>query len=544
MRKKPKMRLNPKFLAACAAILLLIILIPILIAVISHSHASIESNHIQLFYSGLTKKTSVVMAGKVYDKAITGKIDRTLSSADGMTQAALTENGELFYITTDKLASVATDVCQFTLSADGSKLAYMVNSEPETSDLSESSTGEEETTTQVRRSLQEEAASTTESTTEYVPAGASAYLDYTNTSLFLYSGSGANSTLIANHVAPDSVSLSPTGSAIAYSVTNEEGASFEGFYALNGVKTSVGRNVLPIAVSDDALQYYFVKFDNDEGVWVQKLLVKAGENEVKLGEFADGNLLSLYLTQDYSQAVYSVTGKNGSYFLYSAEHDKEKISSGFSPIYAYGLREVVSGKAVITPLESFAKTCFRDASGTAQYLDGKFVCTNTGALGSTFRIMPDGKTLYYLNPDGELYACVLRKLNKTKLADHVMAFELSADGEVLYYVNADNKLHCVKGSKDSEAANNVYTSSGSGLAVTDAGYLYFLQNYEYGNGTLCYLKGNGKVHVLESIKNVHDIAADVGEYIYYRSDFSAITGTYNLYYGKGRKYTKLFEKMG
>ena len=481
------------------------------------------------------------MAGKVYDKSINGKVERTISSADGLAQAALTENGELFYITADKCASVATGVCQFTLSADGTRVAYMVESDPDASDTSDSSTEKE--TTQVRRSLQEE--ETTESTTEYVPAGAESYLKFSNTSLFLYNGSSANSTLIANHVSPESVSLSPTGAVIAYSVTAEDETSFEGFYALNSVKTSIGRNALPIAVSDDALQYYFVKYDNIEDVWVQKLFVKAGENaEVKLGEFADGNLLSLYLNRDYSQAIYSVTGKKGSYFFYSTDHDKEKVSSGYVPIYAYGLREVMSGKAVITPLETFAKTCFRDASSTAQYLDGKYICKNTGALGNAFRVSPDGKTMYYLDTEGDLYSCVLRKLDKKKIAEHVMTFELSADGSVVYYVNADNKLYCVKGSKVTPAAENVYTSGGSGLVVTDAGYLYFLQNYAYGNGTLCYLKGDGKARSIDSIKNVHDLAADVGEYIYYRSDYSAITGTYNLFYGRGKKYTKILEKLG
>ena len=534
-------RWNPKFLAACAGILLLLILIPILIAVIAHSGNSLESNRIQLFYSGTAGKTSVVMAGRVFEKSITGKIARTVSSTDGLTQAALTESGELYYITQQKLASVANGVRQFALSADGSRLAYLIESAPEDSDTSSESSTEEETT-KARGKLQDE--DTTTGTTEYVPVGAQPYLDDTHCSLFLYNGVDATSPLIANHVSAESVSLSPTGAVIAYTVGSDEGTSFEGFYAIDGVKTSIGRNALPIAVSDDATQYYYVKFDNIDDVWVQKLFAKSGENEVKLGEFADGNLLRVYLNRDFSQIIYSLSGKKGSFFLYADDHDKEKLSIGYEPIYAYGLREATSGKAVLTPLESFAKSFFRDSSGSVQYINGKLVCTNTGASGTMCRITPDGKTLYYLDDDSSLNACTVRKLDKRTVAPHVMAFELSADGEVLYYVTAENKLYCVKGGKSKLAAENVYTSKGKGLAVTDAGYLYFLQNYEYGSGTLCYLKGDGNVHVLDSINNVYDIAADVGENIYYRSDFGAISGTYDLYYGHGKKYVKLFEKMG
>ncbi len=543
-RRKKKTRWNPKFLAACAGILALLILIPILIAVAVHHGDSIESRRIQMFYSGHTGKTNVVLNGKVYEKTISGKVSRTASSRDGLIQAVLSDTGELYYITAQKVDSVASGVLNFVLSADGSKLAYVLQNVPDPSDTSESSTEEETTTRRARGSNNDAAEETTESTTEYVPAGAESFLEFSDTSLFLYNGADGTSPLIGNHVPADSISLSPTGACVAYTVTADDGESFEGFFYREGGATSIGRNALPIAVSDDGMTYYYVKYDNLDNVWIQKLFANNGANEIKLDEFADGNKLSVYLNLDYSQIVYSITGRAGSYFICGADGEKNKISNGYTPIYPYGMREVSSGKAVLTPYESFSKTVFCNAASSAQYLDGKNVSSDLGASGVSFRVSPDGKTVYYLDKDEYLYACTVRKVNKKEVAAHVMTFDLSADGEYLYYVNSDNQLHAVKGNKDTILAENVYTSNTVGLAVTDGGYVYFLQDYSYGSGTLCYVKGDGAIHVLSEINNVHDLAADVGEYIYYRSDFGAISGTYDLYYGKGKKYTKLFEKMG
>ena len=545
LRRQPKTRWNPKFLAACALILCFIILVPILIAVHAHRGDSIESKRIQMFYSGTTQKTSIVLSGNIFDKTISGKIDRTSSSDDGMEQAALTESGELYYITQEKLVPVAKSVKHFVLSADGTRLAYVVETAPEPSDTSESSTEEEETE-DVRSSLADEELST-ESTTEYVPAGAQDYLGYPNTSLFLYNSADASAPIIANHVSCDSVSLSPCGESLAYTVSDENGESFEGYY-FNLTKKeskSIGRNALPIAVSDDASRFYYVKYDKIEDVWVQKLFAKFADTDVKLGEFADGKRLSVYLNRDYTQLVFSITGKSGNYFLYTTDKDKEKLSVGFSPIYPYGQREVSSGKAVITPLTTFAKTVFTDASGHVQRIDGKLVCTDTGAVGKYFRITPDGKVLYYLDNNEHLYSCTVRKNDRKEVAARVLSFELSCDGEVLYYVNSDNELHCIKGGKNIRAAENVYSSKGGGgLTVTDGGYLYYLKDYTLGSGTLCYIKGVGSEHVLSDYNDVHDIAADVGEYIYFRSHYNSITGTYQLYYGKTKKYTQLFDRMG
>lgn len=544
-QNKPKERWNPKFLAACAGILILLIAIPVIIAVVRHSSVQVENNMIQTYYSGAAQKTSVVMHGKVFDQTIPGRISASADSADGLARAVLTENGDLYYITRDKLSSVAKNVDNFILSADGSGLAYVIETAPETTDSSSDSSTEAKTTTTTTtvRSLKEEAQSTSESTTEYVPAGADGFLAQSNTTLYLYNAEDGTAPKIADHISAQSVALSANGDVVSYTQVNSTGDGFEGYHCFNNVKTSIGRNVVPIAISNDTLHMCYVKFERLSDVWVQKLFAKLGETDTLLGEFSDGNLLQLYVNQDFTEIIYSLTGSNGNYFFYAADHDKEKLSVGYTPIYSFGLRDVCSGRAVISPLASFAKSFFSDAYGTAQYIDDKYVCVNTGAVGVTFRVNSDGKTLYYLDKDEYLYSCSVRKLQKAEIDSHVMTFELSADGDYLYYINSDNELHCVKGGKNTLLAEKVNAPKDRAMAVTDDGYVYFLQNYSLGSGTLCYLKKDGKPTVVDSINNVYRIVADTDGSVYYYSDYSAISGTFDVYYGKSKKYTQLLEKV-
>ena len=539
-------RWNPKFLAACAAILALLILIPILIASVVHRHTDepLESKTIQSFYSAASGKTSLVFSGQTYEKAIMGKIASVSVSADGLREAVLTEEGELYYVTTSRLESVATRVQSFVLSTDGTKLAYVVENEPapnpSASESETETTEKEEETTKAPRLADE---NTTEQTTEYVPSGGEQYLTYLDTSLFLYFGADGSKPKIADHVSPASVCMSPNGTNIGYAVTAEDGKTFEGFLFNGETTESIGRNAMLLAMSDDALQQYYLKFEQQDDAWVHKLFSKAGETEIRLGEFTDGKRFSAFVNRTCSEIVFGFSGKDGAFFHCKAGNEKIKLANGFSPVLPRGTRIVSNGRASIVPLDTFAKSTFIRADGTAQYIDAKTNCLDTGARGKLFRLTPDGKTLYYLNENGSLGVCVVRKADKKELASGIMNFDLSPNGRILYYVNTDNDLHIRSGSKDRVAEENVY-APGEGMCVTDSGYLYFLKDYTYGSGTLCYLKDGGKVRVQADINDVHDICADTGDYIYYRGHYTTITGTYDLYYGKQKKYTMLFKDMG
>lgn len=532
--KRP--RRSPKLLMLCAGVLAVVILAGVGIGAAVHSRGDgLESRHIQMFYSKHRDNTSVVFAGNVYKNTMNGAVKTVYSSADCNVQAALTESGELYYMTTDSIKMVSAGVQSFVLSADGSALAYIMDNTPLSTDVSET----EEPTTESRRTAQE---TTEPESTEYFPAGGEQFMEYAETSLFLYDSLTGKSALIANHVSADSVCLSPSGTTVCYAVTGEEGDSFEGFVFREDVYVSTGHNTLPIAVSDDGLRLYHIKFEYVDDCWIMKLFSKNGENEIKLGEFADLNRFVAYLNKDCSELIFGISGRNGNFFYCDGEAEKIKISSGYNPLYIFGAHEVQNGKVILAPVEKFAKTVFTDSAKELYYLDGKMNCTDTGVSGTMFRLSPDGKTVYFTDENGMLCSCDVRKASRKELASHVMNFDLSADGKTVYYLTSDNELYCRSGSKNTLAAENVY-AKGSGLCVTEGGYLYFLKDYAYGNGTLCYIKGSGKAKILEDIRNVHDLAADRGNAIYYRANFSSLSGAYDLYYGEGKKYTCILKEL-
>lgn len=529
-------RRNPKMLMLCAGVLAAAVILGVGIGVAVHNAGdTLESRHIQMFYSQHRDSTSVVFAGKVYETEMNGTVKTVYSSADCNIQAALTEKGELYYMTTDSLTMVSAGVQSFVLSADGSSLAYIMENTPSSTDVSET----EEQTTASRRETRE---TTEPQTTEYSPAGGEQFMEYAQTSLFLYDSLSGKSALIANHVSADSVCLSPGGAAVCYAVTEEDGESFEGFVFREDVYVSTGHNTLPIAVSDDGTRLYYIKFEYVDSCWIMKFFFKNGENEIKLGEFADMNRFVAYLNKDCSALIFGISGRNGNFFYCDGETEKVKLASGYNPLYVYGAHEVQNGKVILAPVAQFAKTVFTDASNTVRYLDGKLNCVDTGVSGTMFRLSPDGKTVYFMDENSMLCSCDVRKANRKELASHVMNFDISADGKTVYYLTSDNELYCRSGSKNVLAAENVY-AKGSGLCVTEGGYLYFLKDYAYGNGTLCYIKGSGKAKVLEEIHNVHDLAADRGNAIYYRANFSSLSGAYDLYYGEGKKFACILKEL-
>ena len=523
--------INLSFILMCAAALAVIILVPTLIITSLIGAKPLKFEVMHTFYSKTTGVTSIVESGKIYEKTVEGEIVKKLSSSDGSVSAMLSEHGDLYKVSADDITLISSGVKNCVISQDGSKIAYLVKQ------AEESST--EESTTEKSKKKQEPSQ---EETTEYIPAGPEEYTK-AELSLFVYNCVDGESKHIENAVAETSISLSPTGKAVCYTKSDKDGENFQGYVCNNGVFSAVGRNAVPIAVSDDGSFLYYVKYEIYEDNQVLKLFVKNGEKEEKLGEYSDGNGLSMYLNADFSETVFSVTGETGNFFLWTSLKEKQKLSSGFTAVYPFGKNEISNGKTVIAPTESFSGFVFYDNEKTAKYIDKKYVCNDLVVKADFFRVNADMSKLYFVDRNEYLFVTDLKKIETSDIASHVLNFDISVDGEMLYYVNSDKELHCYKGSSDKVISENADPGT-RGLAVTEGGYLYYLKDYAYGSGTLCYLKNGGSEHVVKGTENVHDIIIDKGDNIYYRSDYGTISGTYDLYYGKAGKYELLFQNMG
>ncbi len=530
--------INAWFIALCAGILAVIIAVPAIIIASVLGNDEIETSNIHTFYSKTSGKTSVVESGVLYDAAIEGNIVKKESSSDGTVTAVLTQYGDLQLIKEGTVTPVATGVENFVLSPNGAKIAYLKSAEEA---LSEESTSEEETAKKSKPSQEEE-------TTEVLPAGEEEFIS-ADLSLFLYNCLDGEEKHIENKVAPTSISLSPSGNGVCYTKSDDDGKSFDGYVCRSGVYSAIGRNTYPVAVSDDGSILYYVKYEIYNDGRALKLFVKNGDTEEKLGEYTDGNALSMYLNSTFSEAVFSVTGKDGNFFLWKAEKEKnensekQKLSVGFNPIYPKGLNETTSGRAVVVPDESFAVFAFCDNSGTASFIDKKFVCNSLSAKSDKFMIDTDYSRIYYVDSNEYLYVTDLKKYGTSSVASHVIGFDITYDGKTVYYIDSDNELHSFSGSSDEIIDNNVYHGE-NGFCVTEGGYFYYLKDYNYDSGTLYFLKNGGSSHKVEEAANVHDIIADKGDSIYFRADYGTISGDYTLYYGSANKYRSVYSNAG
>lgn len=539
-KKKKKKRkpvkvfgINLSFILLCLAVLAVIILVPVLIISSLSGGEKTQVGNIRTFYSKNSSVTSVVESGNVYEAEIEGDVTKSFTSLDGNSRAILTQYGELYLLAEGEATLISSGVRNYCISSDGSTVAYLVAQAPESTD---------ETTTEEKESAKKpEKKSEEEETTEYIPAGTEEFLG-SDLSLFIYSSLDGESKHIENAVAETSVSLSPTGKAVCYAKADDDGESFEGYICNDGVFTAVGRNSLPLAVTDDGICCYYVKYEVYEDSQVLKLFVKNGEAEEKLGEYSDGNGLIMYFNKDFTQTVYSVTGKVGNFFLWTTEKEKQKISSGFTPIYTYGQFDIANGKTIIAPVDDFTRFVFTDNEKTAKMIDKKYICNDLAVTAEFFRLTPDKNHLYFVDKNEYLLVTDLKKIETSDIASHVINFDISADGKMLYYVNSDKELHCYDGG-DKVLSDNVHAGE-NGFAITQGGYIYYLKNYAYGSGTLCYIKNAGSEHIVEGAENVHDIIVDSDDNIYYRADYGTISGAYDLYYGKGTKFQKLFSSVG
>ncbi len=526
--------INAWFIAVCAGLLAIVIAVPTVIIMSIVGNREIEMSNIHTLYSKTSGKTSVIEKGVLYEASIDGEIAKRETSQDGKTVAVLTQYGDLHVIKGGVIGEAVQGVRNFVLSPDGSKIAYVKSAnEP----ASEESSTEEETTKRAKPSAEEE-------TTEIVPAGEEEFTS-ADLSLFIYNCLDGESKHIENKVAPTSISLSPTGNAVCYTKSDDDGKNFDGYVCKGGVYEAVGRNTYPVAVSDDGNVLYYVKYEVYSDSIALKLFVRYGDKEEKLGEYTDGNDLSVYLNSTFTQAVFSVTGKDGNYFLWRLPEneeesiEKQKVSFGFNPIYPEGKIETVSGRAVVVPDDSFSLFAFCDNSGMASFIDKKFVCNSLSVKSDLFRIADDYSRLYYIDANEYLYVAELKKYSVTSLASHVIGFDITYDGKTVYYVDSDKELHEFSGNSDKTLDTNVHAGENA-FCVTESGYFYYLKDYNYDSGTLYYLRNGGSPHKVEDAANVHDITPDREDSIYYRADYGTITGDYTLYYGSGNKYTSVY----
>lgn len=325
--------------------------------------------------------------------------------------------------------------------------------------------------------------------------------------------------------------ISPDGSAIAYVEFDDN--KMTGYISKNGKSPEkLGKNKMAIALSDKANYIYYVESDDNNSS--MDIYVMRGKKETKLVPDAY-NISQMTFNKDYSQVIYSYDGKT---YISVKGNDKKRLASDTADILLPDNCQVKTTSITKTiGAKSFAKTLVATFDAV-YYLNAKF---ETNKIVSNFdwvKVSSDMSQLAYIDYSDDLHLVTNLSKEKPKdlefdKAEDVDGFALTDDGKTIYYVNDDEELYSIKKSnKPKKIADDVNAS----YLATIGKKLFFLVDYK-NTGTMFYSTGSNKVE----LKN----ADEVSNFYKYGNGiiFNTSDGGESITYGttNGTKIDKLFE---
>ena len=394
---------------------------------------------------------AVIVSGNNNPKfTIDGKLYTSKLSLDRTKGVVMTDysnsGGTLWFVTTSKSTKIADDVTYgFAFSDSGNAVAYMTD------------------------------------------------LDSKNgvAALYLYNTATKKITKLSDEAVLGSVCISPNGKSVGYaSDYKRDENKMSGYISIDGkIAEKLGDNAFAQAISNGGKYVYYAKLSKDSSS--ASLWVKSGRNDTKLmSEVVDDNFI---LNMDYSQLIFNIDGK-----AYVSQNGKEReqiCKSGISVfLMPHGTQSVYSNGATVYGVSSFKNTLAMSGDGMV-YINNKFASAKiSGSTTSTsyVSVSTDGKTLIYISGSGVLASINPSKpdADKKEIGKKVQSFVASSDGKTVYFVNEDKEMYYSKGGgKAVKVSDDVYSDS---LAMSSNGSMvFFLADYSYKNGGTLYYSSNG-----------------------------------------------------
>ncbi len=293
--------------------------------------------------------------------------------------------------------------------------------------------------------------------------------------LCLYS-KGKISTIHSEFNASNDFVISPDGSTVAYSNIDEDDKLIGYYY--DGKEKELGKDIIPIAVSNGAKYVYYSKND--------KLYVQKGDKSDTKESLGDEFEIYAF-NKDYSQAIYtSSSGNEIRTYLTRNGGEKERLSGNINELL----------------LPSFS---------SAQYIDNSFgsyfaFYRTIGVASFADTYYTDGSSIYHID----------KKFSTTRVTGNASDAHLAADGKTILFKRSDS-IQKVDGSKeDAEPVKIVEKEVGTFIATEDSKAVYYLNT----DDELYYQKGKGKPVTVSN-----DMSSDD----YYDYYFSLFKGN-QLYY--------------
>lgn len=495
--KKDKKVVTGIVLVACLVVLCLIVGVAVLIgtAVSGNKKYTEREAYIYGEYLSADDKTVFSYNAKLVD-AVEGKASIVLRSSDGACAIAVLENSEgdpsaLYCITKKGAAKMTDDVSGYSscaISADGKYATYV---------------------------------------------------DRDNT-MYRYQVKSGKSEKIADGILSYGMVLSPNGKIVLYCTeTNAEPSDGDGdgtgsagtemalHYWKNGKTGKLGKNLIPISVSNNGKYIYAVNLDMD----VYSMSLK-GDDRSKI----DSGIDSILLNRDGTEALISADGK---YYLSVKGKEKVKIGTVSAigvPILPNDCNNTVYSQYY--PIKSFlnAPLIYRkdlNDDWSLGYIekDGKEYEIVKVASDVSNVTTPDGKVVYYMKDDTLCRIKLKENAKAEELTDEVVSYKLTDSGKYIYLLNEDDALCRLKGTKLLKVADDV--ESTSDYCLVGDGVL-FMVDYSSGSNEGClYYSKNGKSKKLITEEASEISSNGINEFGWYRNSGGDFFITEN-----GKKYTQ------
>lgn len=430
--KKIISKIPKKALIIGAAAVVVLILIIILVCALQPAKYPTKKADINFLYYEEDEQTEVLINGSALKTKIDGSVSNKQIAIDGTAAMVLGEDGTLYYISTKEMTVVKEDIDGFRLASSGKGALYS----------------------------DEDGA------------------------LWLYNCKNEKAEKILEDDADvDLAVIAPDGASAAYATVEEKDDGeevIEAFLYLKGESSSIGKNIIPTAMSNGGKYVYAV---NDES---ELYVVPKGKDKEKISADIGSSVL---LNADHTQIAFSTTDDSRTYVSVKGG-EKIKLASGSTcyPVVPRNIGFFYSDGVITFNIKSFADNVF--STGDAVYkLNSKFEIEKISNTDGSGMISSDGKTVVYLKSNDLYRAKVSKPEDAEKLASDVDYCVMTSDGKKVYYINEDEELWCKNGSSDAvkiadDASDLVITSKDIALFLVD-------KSTSSGTGTLYSCK-NGK----------------------------------------------------
>lgn len=428
--KKIISKIPKKALIIGAAAVVVLILIIILVCALQPAKYPSRKADISFLYYEDDEQTEVLVNGSALKTKIDGSVSSRQIAMDGTSAMALGEDGTLYYVDTKEMTVVKEDVEGFILAATGKGALYI--------DV--------------------------------------------DGAIWLYNCKNEKAEKIVEDAEVEAAVIAPDGASAAYATVeeNDDGEQeTEAFLYLKGESSSIGKNIMPVAMSNSGKYVYALNNENELYV------VPNGKEKEKLAtDLSSGYII---LNADHTQIGFATQDER----IYISDKGGEKVkllnSPSCSPVAPTNTAVFYSYNTITYDIKTFGGNVV-SMSDAVYFVDDKFETEKISNIDGSVMITDDGKTVVYQKNQDLYRAEVSKPEDAVKLADDIVSFNMTSDGKKVYYINEDEELWCKNGSSDSvKIADDVYN-----IVITSKDVALFLGDYNSSSGGTLYSCKNGK----------------------------------------------------